>query len=153
VFRTYPVRHWSLTCTMSGQATVPYVSIATTCFVSHIVMLCRWNKCHSPLWAMIWGKVIPVQAMKASAGGATDTRSLNLGTRWKRVVSFTPWPLYPREKNCGYPSNRRLDRPQSRYGGNGKEETQTQSKIQIFFSRPTRSLVNIPITMTDLKSE
>lgn len=107
------------------------------------------------LLVLTWpeSQAIPVQAMKASAGGATDTRSLNLGTRWKRVVSFTPWLLYPREKNCGYPSNRRLDGPQSRYGGNGKEETQTQSKIQIFFGRPTRSLVNIPITMTDLKSE
>jgi len=71
--------------------------------------------------------------MMANAGGATDRRSLNLDTRWKREVSFTPWPLYPREKNWGYPSNRRLGGPQSRYRGKGKEETQTQSKIRIFF--------------------
>lgn len=35
-------------------------------------------------------QAIPVQAMKAYAGGATDTRSLNLDTRWKTVISFTP---------------------------------------------------------------
>jgi hypothetical protein len=41
---------------------------------------------------------------------------LDLGTIWRRVVSFTSRPLYPRGKNLWYPLNRRLGEPQSRYG-------------------------------------
>jgi hypothetical protein len=37
---------------------------------------------------------------------------LDLGTRWRPVVSFTPWPLYL----LLYPLNRRLGGPQSRSG-------------------------------------
>jgi hypothetical protein len=45
------------------------------------------------------GKIVPVHAMKAyrrSRGIAALI--LNLSTRWKIVVDFTPWPLYPRER-------------------------------------------------------
>jgi hypothetical protein len=39
------------------------------------------------------------------------------------VVSFTPRPLYPREKRRRYPLNRRrLDRPQNRSGRRGEEK-------------------------------
>jgi hypothetical protein len=31
-----------------------------------------------------------------------------LGIRWRLVVSFTPWPLYPRRKSLRYPMDRRL---------------------------------------------
>jgi hypothetical protein len=41
---------------------------------------------------------------------------LNLSTRWRWVVSFTPLPLYPRGKSPRYPLDRRLGEPQSRSG-------------------------------------
>jgi hypothetical protein len=46
------------------------------------------------------GKAVPVHAVKAYRG----TRGiapliLNLGTRWRWVVNFTPRPLYPRKIN------------------------------------------------------
>jgi hypothetical protein len=52
------------------------------------------------------GKVVPVlfiltehHAIKAYWGsGGIDLRILDLGTRWRRVVSFTPRPLYPQRK-------------------------------------------------------
>jgi len=33
--------------------------------------------------------------------GDIAPRILNLGARWRWLVSFTPQPLYPREKNAG----------------------------------------------------
>jgi hypothetical protein len=41
---------------------------------------------------------------------------LDLGTRWKWVVDFTPWSLYPQGKSPWYNSDRRLSGPQGRYG-------------------------------------
>jgi len=38
---------------------------------------------------------------------------LDLGTRWKWVVSFTPRPLYPCRKSPRYPLDRRLGGPES----------------------------------------
>jgi hypothetical protein len=46
----------------------------------------------------------------------TDVRILNLGTRWRWVVSFTRQPLYTR-----YPLDRSLGGPQSRFGHGGEE--------------------------------
>jgi hypothetical protein len=42
---------------------------------------------------------------------------LDLGTGWRRVVSFKHGLLYPRRKSLRYPLDRRLCRPQSRSGG------------------------------------
>jgi hypothetical protein len=45
---------------------------------------------------------------------------LDSGTRWRWVVSFTPLPLYSREKNHRYPPDLMLGGPQNlsgRYGG------------------------------------
>jgi hypothetical protein len=39
---------------------------------------------------------------------------LNLATRWRWVVSFTPRPLYSQVKDTWYPLDRRLGGPQSR---------------------------------------
>jgi len=47
---------------------------------------------------------------------------LNLNIRWKWVVSFTHWPLYPCGKSTQYPLNRRLDGPQSQSGCNAEEK-------------------------------
>jgi hypothetical protein len=45
------------------------------------------------------------------SGGITS-HILDLGTRWRWVVSFTRRPLYPQEKNSWYPLGRRLGGPQ-----------------------------------------
>jgi hypothetical protein len=47
---------------------------------------------------------------------------LDLGTRWRRVVSFTPRPLYPRGNRPRYPLYRRLGGPQSRSERHGEEK-------------------------------
>jgi len=41
--------------------------------------------------------------------GDTVPRILDLGTRWRRVVNFTPRPHYPQGKRPWYP----LDNPQN----------------------------------------
>jgi hypothetical protein len=60
------------------------------------------------------GKVVPVfltkhHAMKAywGSGGITPL-IIDLGTRWRWVVSFTPRPLYPQGKSSWYPFGKRL---------------------------------------------
>jgi hypothetical protein len=61
--------------------------------------------------------------MKAYWGsGGIDPHILNLGTRWRCLVSFTPRSLYPQGKSPWYPLDRRLDGPQSRSGRGGEEE-------------------------------
>jgi hypothetical protein len=47
-------------------------------------------------------------------------RILNLGNRWRSVVSYTLQSLYPQRKSPWYPMNRRLSEPQS-CSGNGGE--------------------------------
>jgi hypothetical protein len=42
------------------------------------------------------------------------------------VVSFTPLPLYPQGRIPCYPLDRRLGGPQSRFGGHGGEEKNSQ---------------------------
>jgi hypothetical protein len=52
-------------------------------------------------------------AMKTHWGGGAviAPHILDLRTRWRWVVSFTPWPLYPQGKISWYPFYRRLDEP------------------------------------------
>jgi hypothetical protein len=45
--------------------------------------------------------------------GGIDPRTLDLGTRWRLVVSFMPLPLYPWGKSLWYLLDRRLGEPQS----------------------------------------
>jgi hypothetical protein len=67
-------------------------------------------------------------AMKTYWGsGGTAPRILDLGTRWRWVVSFTTRPLYPQGKTPWYPFNRRLGGPRSR-SGRGGEEKNTQPR-------------------------
>jgi hypothetical protein len=49
-------------------------------------------------------------------------RILDQGTRWRWVVSFTLWPLYPHGRRSCYPFNRRLGGPQSLPGRGGEEK-------------------------------
>jgi hypothetical protein len=52
--------------------------------------------------------------------GRIDPQLLDLGTRWRWVVSFTSLSLYPQGKNPQSPLDRRLDGPQSRSGRFGE---------------------------------
>jgi hypothetical protein len=52
--------------------------------------------------------------MKTCGGrGCIDRRFLDLGNSWRRVVSFTPLPLYSRGKSSRYPLDRRLSGPRA----------------------------------------
>jgi len=54
--------------------------------------------------------------------GGIATRVLDLGNRWRWVVSSTPRPLYSRGKRPRYPLYRRLRGTQSRSGRGGEEK-------------------------------
>jgi hypothetical protein len=54
--------------------------------------------------------------------GGIAPRILDLGTRWGRVVSFTPRPLYPQGKSTWYPLDRKLGGTQSRSGRGGEQK-------------------------------
>jgi hypothetical protein len=61
--------------------------------------------------------------MKAYWGsGSIAPRILDLGTKWKWVVSFTPRPFYPQGKSPKYALDRRLGGPQRRSGRGGEEK-------------------------------
>jgi hypothetical protein len=61
--------------------------------------------------------------MKAHWGSwGTAPSILDLGIRWRLIVSFTLQPLYPQGKSPWYPLGRRLGGPQSRSGGGGEEK-------------------------------
>jgi hypothetical protein len=61
-------------------------------------------------------------AMKTYWGsGGIAPRILDLGIRWRWVVSFTHRPLYPQGKSRWYPLDRRLGGPQSRSGCGGEQ--------------------------------
>jgi len=45
--------------------------------------------------------------------GGTTAHMLDLSTKWRWLVSFTPWPLYSQGESRWYPHDRRLGRPQS----------------------------------------
>jgi hypothetical protein len=63
------------------------------------------------------------------SGGITS-HILDLSTRWRWVVSFTPWLLYPQGKNPWYPLDRKLGGPQS-CSGHGGEEKNSQPLLGI----------------------
>jgi hypothetical protein len=54
--------------------------------------------------------------------GGIALRILDLGTRLKWVVIFTPRPLYSQRKSPRYPLDRRLGGPQSRSGRGGEDK-------------------------------
>jgi hypothetical protein len=65
--------------------------------------------------------LIKHHGMKTYCGsGCIAPRILDLGTRWRRVVSFTSRPLYPQRKSPWCPLDTRLGGPQSRSGCGGE---------------------------------
>jgi hypothetical protein len=66
---------------------------------------------------------------------------LDLGTRWRRMVTFTPWPLYPRRNRSRCPLNRRLGGLQSRSGRCGGRKILTLPGFERGTSRPYSSAI------------
>jgi hypothetical protein len=77
--------------------------------------------------------------------GGIAPRILDLGTRWRGVVSFTLQPLYLQGKSPWYPLNRRLDEPQSRSGRGGEDKdfpaTAGNRTVELRLSSPLLSAV------------
>jgi hypothetical protein len=70
-------------------------------------------------------------AMKAYWGGGIAPRILDLGTRLRWVVSFTPRSLYIQGKSPWYPLDRRLGGPRRWSGrGDGKRNSQPPPGIK-----------------------
>jgi hypothetical protein len=66
--------------------------------------------------------------MKAYWGSGGIMPNIDLGTRWRWMVSFMPRPLYPQGKNL---LDRRLGGPQSRSErGSEKKNSQLQPGIE-----------------------
>jgi hypothetical protein len=55
---------------------------------------------------------------------------IDLGTRWKRMISFTPRPLYPHGNRLQYPQNRRLGELQDRCGRCGEVKNFAPPEIE-----------------------
>jgi hypothetical protein len=73
------------------------------------------------------GNVVPVLNQAplhedVLGSGGTAPRILDLGTRRRWVVSFTPRPLYLQGESPWYPWNKRLGGPQSGSGRGGEEK-------------------------------
>jgi hypothetical protein len=96
--------------------------------------------------------------MKAYWGsGGIAPLIIDLGTRWRWVVSFTPRPLYPQGENPWYPLDRRLGGPQSRSGHSGGGEKNPCHCWESNSCRPARrrvteltELPRFPIIVTSL---
>jgi hypothetical protein len=54
--------------------------------------------------------------------GGIASHILNLGTKWRWVVSFMPQLLYLRDNRHRYPMDRRLGGPQSWFERGGEKE-------------------------------
>jgi hypothetical protein len=72
---------------------------------------------------------------------------LDIGTRWKSVVSFSPLPLYPEGKSCRYPLDRRLGGPLSPSGYGGEEKnSQLLLGLKSSIIQPVAQRYNIELT-------
>jgi hypothetical protein len=69
-------------------------------------------------WLRTTRRYIPELQM----GRGIDPCFVDLGIKWRWVVSFTPRPLYPLGKNPRYTSQRRLGETENRYRRCGVEE-------------------------------
>jgi hypothetical protein len=82
--------------------------------------------------------LIKQHAMEAYWGVEVQLHVLfDLGTRWRWMVSFTSWSLYPQGKSSLYPLDWRLGGSQSRFG-RGNEEKNSQSPPGIEPCNPDR---------------
>jgi hypothetical protein len=76
-------------------------------------------KCHNRSSYYLWSTT----PWRRSGGMEVLLQPLfDLGTRWRRVVRFTPRQLYPQGQNPWYPLDRRMGGSQSRAGPGGEEK-------------------------------
>jgi len=54
----------------------------------------------------MWSCLCPYHEDSTGSRGVIPV--INLDTRWRWMVNFTPWPLYPHRKSLWYAMNRRL---------------------------------------------
>lgn len=80
--------------------------------------------------------------------GSTAPLILNLGTRWRRVVSFMQQSLYPWRKNPQHPQNRRLCGPQSQSGRFVEDKNSLAPAGNRSPNHPARSLITIPTELS-----
>jgi hypothetical protein len=93
--------HIWATCTVTIQNTD---WINSTAGAKPLRLIKYLNLVHLGLWFWLKGKVAPllnlISFMPWRRMG--ELHQSWLDTRWRRVVSFTPWPLYYRKKSPGY---------------------------------------------------
>jgi hypothetical protein len=92
---------------------------------------------------LVEDKCVPVlfliehHAMEAYWGSESIApRIIDLGTRWRWVVSFTPRPFYPQGKSPFYPLDRRLGGPQTRPRCGGEKNSQPLSGLEPPYIQP-----------------
>jgi hypothetical protein len=86
-------------------------------------------------------------AIKAYWGsGGISPRILDLGTRWRWVVRFMPWPLYPQGKNPWYPMNMRLGGLQSWSGHGGEKNSQSLLGLKPPITQPVAPHCNTELS-------
>ena len=80
-------------------------------------------------------------ALHEGVTGSGSRATLNFSTRWRRVVSLSSRPLYPKVNGSHYPLPTRLGRPDSRSGqfGDSKNPLPLLGIKPRFLSRPARS--------------
>jgi hypothetical protein len=73
-------------------------------------------------------KTVPMlnKTPRLCGSGGTPPLILNLGTRWRKVVIFTPLLVYNRRKSPLYPMHRRLDEAQNRLEAVAKRKIPSQ---------------------------
>lgn len=87
----------------------------------------------------------PVFTMMTCGGGGIAPLILNLRTRWRLMLCFMSWPLYPRKQLY-----RRMGTNQSQDRHLGTEENLVPLRTidQWFFCFTARSLITIPTTLS-----
>jgi hypothetical protein len=106
----------------------PPLKIYLNCFWSRdcLVLIETYKSSESESWQKRWKYISTI---------------LDLGTRWRQVVSFMPRPLYPWGNCHQCPLDRRLDRPQSQSWCYGEEKHFASAGNQALASQPISPLL------------
>jgi hypothetical protein len=141
-----------ITCTMVIEADVTYILITVLldlicffdtalAFVKYNVysMYVKWFEMFSTVWAPNHGfkkkrgqncpcaQLIEYYAMKMYGGVAVQ---IHCSTRWRWVVYFTLWPLYPWGRSPWYPMDRRVGGPKNHSGWCREEKILDPTRTQ-----------------------
>jgi hypothetical protein len=104
----------------------PFISLVPFLCTFHFkacLVKVKFSLCFFFLWAPRHEGVL--------GSGDIAPHILDLSTRWRLEVSFTPLPFYPQGESPWYPLDSRLGGPQSRYGRGGEEKNfQALSRLE-----------------------